>query len=202
MLGAGLAFGVIGLPGLGGGGAPGFVASAGAQSEGETVFRVDAVHSMVVFKVKHASVAYNYGRFNTIEGSFNIDEDNLDASFIRAAIRAESIDTGNDSRDSHLRSGDFFNAGEYPVISFESSGFRAGEDDTMVVDGTLSMLGRTKDIEVELEKTGEGDVGRGYKQGFHAEFTIERSEFGMTKYLDGSIDDEVTIIVSFEGDRQ
>jgi polyisoprenoid-binding protein YceI len=199
---AGVALGLVGVPFAGGDGAAA-VASASAQSEGAERYSVDNVHSMVVFKIKHAGVAWQYGRFNTIEGTFNIDVEDPDRSVLRAAVRTESVDTNSDARDNHLRSADFFNASEYPVISFEASSFRAGEEeDQVIATGTLTMLGESKEIEVPITKTGEGDVGRGYKQGMHATVKVERSEFGMTKYLDGSLGDEVTLMISFEGNRQ
>ncbi len=176
--------------------------TAVAQSSDEERYEVDGVHSMVVFKVMHAGVAFNYGRFNRIEGNFNIDTEDPSKSFIDARVFTQTIDTANESRDNHLRSADFFNAAEYPVITFTADSFEAKDSDTVVAKGTLTLLGREKDMEVEIDKTGEGDAGRGYKQGFHTTFTIERSEFGMEKYLNGGIGDEVTLMVSFEGNRQ
>lgn len=175
--------------------------AAYAQQDGDERYRVDNVHSMVVFKIMHAGVAFNYGRFNEIRGEFNIDVEDPSSSELSVQVRAESIDTGNESRDDHLRSPDFFNAGEFPVIAFEAESFEKKDDETVVATGELSLLGQTKTMEIEIRKTGEGDVGRGYKQGMHATFTIERSEFGMTKYMDGSIGDEVTLMVSLEGNR-
>ena len=66
-------------------------------------FTVDAVHSSVVFRVKHQNVAFFYGRFNKVSGSFNLDEANPAASSLDITIDAESVDTANEGRDKHLR---------------------------------------------------------------------------------------------------
>ncbi|MEM8835819.1 MAG: YceI family protein [Planctomycetota bacterium] len=173
----------------------------------EGAFSVDPVHSMVVFGVGHLGVAKNYGRFNDISGTFNIDRSNIENAFIDITVQAESVDTANESRDKHLRSPDFFNTRQFPTLTFTSDEITAMSRDLppshLRATGELTMHGVTKDIEVEIHFIGEGQTPRGYKQGFEARFTIKRSDFGMTKYLEGNgIGDEVDLIVAIEGDRE
>ena len=187
---------------------PGSSSEVVAQPAGPTTFKVDPVHSMVFFSIAHLNIAKNYGRFNNPEGTFNLNEDDLSKSFINIRVNTKDVDTGHDGRDDHLRSPDFFNAREFPAITFKSGSFtEAGEQaDRRLfrVTGDLAMLGVTKPIEVMVYKTGEGDTGRqGYKQGIEATFTIKRSDFGMTKYLEGNVlGDEIELRVTMEGARQ
>lgn len=196
---------VVGLVGLGLGAAALHSGSAPAianNASSADTFQVDSVHSMVMFRIKHMGVAFNYGLFHNPTGTYNIDTDNPDESFIDISVKTEDVDTGNDKRDNHLRSPDFFNAKQYREISFKSTSFEKSGDG-LVATGELTMSGVTKTIEVEIEKTGESDTPQGYKQGFEGRFSIQRSDFGMTKYIDGGgLGDEVTLMVTFEGARQ
>ena len=179
-------------------------ATARQASEGERIFDVDPVHSMIFFRISHLDVSYTYGRFNEPTGVFNLDFDNPDASVISVEVPTTNVDTANEARDRHLRSADFFNAKQFPVLRFEATSFEKLDSDTMQVTGDLSLHGVTKEITVDLNYVGEGDTGRqGYKAGFEGEFTIMRSEYGMDKYQgEGALGDEVTLMVTFEGKRR
>lgn len=165
-------------------------------------FEVDGAHSSVVFRVKHMNVAYFYGRFNKVSGSFLIDKDNLAASTITATIDAESVDTAIPDRDKHLRSQDFFSVKEFPAITFKSTSIEKGAgENQFTLKGELTFRGVTKPIEAKLEHTGVGPGRRGGEVGgFEAIFTIKRAEFGMDYMLNG-LSDDVNITVSLEGKR-
>ena len=93
-----------------------------------TTFAVDAMHSSVLFRVSHLKAGVFWGRFNDIKGTFKIDDNDLTDSFVKVTIPVESVDTNSKDRDKHLLGPDFFNAKEYPTISFESSKIeRAGD---------------------------------------------------------------------------
>lgn len=176
--------------------------AAARQATDGPVFTVDPVHSMVVFRVGHLGVANFYGIFERAEGTYNIDPSNPAASFVKMTIPVENIDSGNDRRDGHLKSADFFNAKQFPTITFESTGVKNAGTNRMAVEGNLTMLGVTRPVTAELEFLGEGDTQQGYKSGFEAVFNIKRSEWGMTKYLEGdAIGDNVRLIVAVEGKR-
>ena len=175
-------------------------ASARDEAAGGS-FSVDSIHSMVVFRIKHMGVAYTYGRFNNPVGTYNVNPDSPDSSFIDISVKTSDVDTGNAKRDVHLKSPDFFNAKQFPTIAFKSDSFEIS-DGGMVAKGELSMSGVTKDISVNIMPVGEADTQQGYKQGFEGEFKINRSEYGITKYIDGGgLGDEVTLYVTFEGAR-
>lgn len=165
-------------------------------------FVVDPVHSTAVFRIGHLGVAAMWGTFNEPTGSFTIDLANPSASVIDISVSAEKVDTANEGRDRHLKSPDFFNAKQFPTLAFVSKSFEKTGEKTFAVAGELTMLGVTKPVSVTLEYLGEGETRQGYKAGFEATFTIKRSEFGMTKYLEGNaIGDEVKLVVAVEGKK-
>jgi len=170
-------------------------ASAGA-------FKLDPVHSMVIFRIGHMGVSYTWGRFNEPTGEYLIDAADPSKSSINITLNADKVDTANAGRDRHLKSPDFFNAGEFPTITFTSKSFTKSADKAFDVTGDLTMLGVTKPVTAKLTYVGEGQTKQGFKSGFEAEFTIKRSEFGMIKYLEeNALGDEVTLFVSVEGAR-
>jgi len=99
----------------------GFLWAADAGTKPVERFKADAVHSSVVFKIKHLNIAYFYGRFNELAGSFRLDPNDASSSSFRFQLRTESIDTHNKLRDKHLLSPGFFDAKKRPTISFNST---------------------------------------------------------------------------------
>jgi polyisoprenoid-binding protein YceI len=165
-------------------------------------FAVDTVHSSVVFRVKHNGVANFYGRFNKVEGSFNLDEANPSASTVNITIDANSIDSANGKRDAHLKSADFFSAAEFPAITFVGKEFKKGSGSTYEVKGDLTMRGTTKSITVNIEDTGRASNPKGNLAGIGATFTINRGDFGVSYMLDKGLSNEVTIMIGLEGGQQ
>jgi polyisoprenoid-binding protein YceI len=183
----------------------GVAAPAAARDQGARAgaFEVDPVHSSVVFGVGHLGVARFWGVFPASSGSYNIDPADLSSSFIDISISTEKVFTGNEGRDKHLRSPDFFNAQQFPTITFRAGSFEKTGEKTMRVTGELTMLDTTRPVTAEVEYFGAGETRQGFKSGSEARFTIRRSEFGMTKYLEGNaIGDEVHLIAGFEGVRK
>lgn len=165
------------------------------------MYEIDGVHSAVIFRIKHLGVSYSYGRFNQITGSFTYDEAKPEASSIQVEIPTDSIDTGHEGRDQHLKSPDFFNAAEFPTITFKSKEVKKAKDGKLAVTGDLSLHGVTKAVTAEVEFVGAGDRGQmGNKAGFEATFTIKREDFGMSKMVgETGIGNEVRVTVSLEG---
>lgn len=163
-------------------------------------YQVDTVHSSVIFKIKRLDVVNYYGRFNGLQGSLTVDRDNPALSSIELEIPAQEVDTNNQRRDDHLRSPDFFNATQFPVIRYKSTGIRALGSDRYEVTGDLSLHGVTRSIVTEVQMTGSGqDVQRGRSLiGFETTFTVKRSDFGMNFMLD-ALSDEVQLTVAVHG---
>lgn len=162
-------------------------------------YKIDTSHSSIMFAAKHFGAAWNYGRFNAFEGSVTYDAANPAATKVDVKIIAKSIDTNNERRDKHLRSPDFFNAAQFPEITFKSSSVKV-EGEMMKITGELALLGKTKTVVVTLQKSGEGTGMDGGKLvGFHGEATFKRSDFGMNYGVgNGALSDDVKIVISIE----
>ena len=160
-------------------------------------YSADPVHSSIVFRVKHLDVAYFWGRFSALSGTFAIDDASPEKSTLQFAAEVKSVDSGNPKRDEHLRSADFFNAAQFPTITFKSTAVKKAGD-RYEVTGDFTMLGVTKSITVSIEKTGEAATKMGQRAGFETSFSLKRSDFGMTKLTD-IVGDEVKLFISVEG---
>ncbi len=170
------------------------------QSMGITKYEIDTAHSMIIFRAKHNGVSYNYGRFNEFTGEIMISADAVTERTVEFEVKAASVDTGNEKRDQHLRSSDFFSAKQFPLITFKSTKVieKEGKKDVLEVTGDLELHGVKKSITVDAEITGRAKGKDGESLiGFESIFTIKRSEFGMT-YGMGGISDDIRITVSIE----
>jgi len=175
-----------------------------AQADG--AFKVDNVHSAVVYRIKHLNVSYHYGRFDKISGSFNIDKDDAAKSSIDVTVATDSINSGNTKRDEHLKSPDFFSAKEFGTLTFKSKSVKKGSEvngeQSYDVTGDLTLLGKTKEITIQVRDTGRGPGMQGGEvAGIETTFTIKRSDYGMNFLVNKALGDEVTITVATEGGR-
>jgi polyisoprenoid-binding protein YceI len=142
------------------------------------IWDIDPVHSDVSFTVRHMMVSKVRGRFARFSGEITTGPD-VAASGVTATIDATSIDTGNEQRDGHVRSADFFDVGTHPEWTYRSTGVRA-DGDTFVVDGELTLKGVTRSVPLVLEVNGFGpDAFGGTRAGFSATATINRNDFGV-----------------------
>ena len=149
---------------------PGYVAGT---------WSIDPVHSDVSFTVRHMMVSKVRGKFHGLSGSIILAEDPA-ASEVTAEIDMASIDTGNEQRDEHIRSADFFEVTKYPKMTFRSTSLRSDGND-FVVTGDLSLHGVTRSVELELEVNGfTKDPYGGTRAGFSATTQINRRDFGIT----------------------
>jgi polyisoprenoid-binding protein YceI len=148
---------------------PGYVAGTWA---------IDPVHSEVSFVVRHMMVSKVRGRFDKFEGTIVTAEDPL-ASTVTASVDLDSINTGQEQRDAHIRSADFFEVEKYPEMTFVSTAIKAAEEG-FILEGDLTLKGITKTVAFNLEVNGIGpDAYGGTRIGFSAETQIGRSQFGV-----------------------
>lgn len=164
-------------------------------------YKVDPVHSSVIFKISHLNVSPFYGRFNNPTGTITIDAADDSKSAVEISVKADDVDTGNAKRDEHLRNPDFFNSKQFPVISFKSTSVKKVDDKTFEVAGDLTLHGVTKPITITLNKTGEAQTRAGYRTGYETSFTIKRSDYGI-KFNPEALGDEVTITAGLAGVKQ
>jgi polyisoprenoid-binding protein YceI len=143
-------------------------------------WQLDASHSSVGFSVKHLMIATVKGSFGKFEASLNGEENDLAKAGIEVKIDAASIDTANDQRDGHLRSPDFFDAEQFPTISFVGKRIEGNSFGAFKLIGDLTVRGVTK--EIVLDATFEGrakDPWGNSRLGYAAKGKINRSDFGL-----------------------
>jgi polyisoprenoid-binding protein YceI len=163
-------------------------------------YAIDAVHSAVGFSIRHL-VSRASGNFTQFAGTIDYDPAAPESTRVQAVIQVASIDTRNQDRDRHLRSGDFFAADTYPEITFASTGARLSGD-TLQVAGNLTMRGITKSLVLPVEVLGLGThpATGAPVAGFSSTVVVKRSDFGLNSWTDaaGVLGDEVTAELSIE----
>jgi len=160
------------------------------------LYRLDPAHSTVEFSVRYLRLMEVEGRFAEWDAAI-IEPENPERGVVAVAFRTASLDTGNETRDEHLRSGDFFDAEAHPVITFVSDAVtRRG--DGFVARGTLAMHGVAREIEVPFRPAYAAMVdGRGNARvGFVGEVTLDRRDFGIVggNAFNAGFDPRVSII--------
>ncbi len=142
------------------------------------VWNVDASHSTIGFVARHLMVSKVRGRFATFTGTLTIADDPL-ASKLEASAEIASVTTGDDTRDGHLKSPDFFDAEQFPTMTLVSTGIdKDGSDYVLHTD--LTIKGVTKPVDFELEFEGvSGDPWGGTRAGFSAEADVNRKDWGL-----------------------
>lgn len=173
-------------------------APAASTAEAAT-YGIDDVHSLAMFRVHHLGAGQFWGRFNDVSGSMSFDAAGVPTAF-DISVAVDSVDTAEPRLDNHLKSPDFFNAKEFPTLTFKSKKVTRSADGSLSVTGDFSMHGVTKEVTAALEVTGLADMGMGARAGVEAIFTVKRSDFGMKYGLDkGTLGDSVRVTVALEG---
>ena len=146
-----------------------------------STFNLDKAHSDVSFSTKHMMVTTVRGKFNAAEGFLNLDIDDPAASSGSFTVKTASIDTGQDQRDGHLRSADFFDAENFPEMRFTSTKVEPRGRDGYAVTGDLTIKGVTRPVTFDVEFLGlyQSMVGA-RRAGFHAATKINREDYGLT----------------------
>jgi polyisoprenoid-binding protein YceI len=161
----------------------------------------DPSHAGVAFKISHLGLSWVQGRFDDISGQFTLDRQNPANCSFELEAKTESVDTNNRKRDDHLRSPDFFNAKQFPGITFKSTSVRAAQGGYEVT-GDLMLHGVTRPVTFLLSGGKSAEFPKGvHRTGFSGELSIKRSEFGITKYV-GAVADNVHLELSFEGTKK
>jgi polyisoprenoid-binding protein YceI len=141
-------------------------------------FRIDPEHTQIGFKVKHFFSKVP-GRFNTFEGSAQLDPADLSKGSVSITIDAASIDTNDAARDKHLRSDAFFAVETYPKITFTSTRVVPAGPDKLKIEGNLTIRGVTRPVTLDVDVLGFGPGYGGLRGGFEARATINRQDFGV-----------------------
>ena len=140
---------------------------------------IDPVHSEVSFVVRHMMVSKVRGRFDKFEGTITTSGDPL-ASTVTADVDLASVNTGNETRDNHIRSEDFFHVEKHPTMTFRSTGLRPDGEDYLLY-GDLTLRGVTNPVTFRLELNGFGpDPYGGTRAGFSATAEINRNDWNVS----------------------
>ena len=167
-------------------------------------YNIDKSHTRIGFAVKHMLLSTVRGEFSDYSGTVVFDEKNVAISSVEGTVKVASINTNNEKRDNHLRSGDFFDAEKYPDIKFKSKKIKKdGNDYMMIADFTMRDV--TKEITVPFKVVGTITDQKGNKRiGIEAEFKINRKDYDVSwsRTMDNGglvVSDEVVIELAFEG---
>lgn len=142
---------------------------------------IDPAHSEIGFKVKHLMISTVSGKFTrfTVEADTANDND-FEGASIRFSAEVDSITTGMEQRDNHLKSDDFFNAEAFPQLSFQSTRFARTSDESFVLEGDLTIRDVTKPVTLEAAYSGlMQDFYGNWKAGFELTGKINRKDFNL-----------------------
>jgi polyisoprenoid-binding protein YceI len=185
----------------------------GAQQSGTKVnyapipsgeYKIDPAHSVIGFSIRHYEISWVRGRFRDFSGTIRYDGADISKSSVEFAAKIESIGTGVDARNAHLRTADFFDAAKYPEMTFKSTRVERKAEDQYVLHGDFTLKGVTKQISFPFAMTGAIKDAQGNTRfGVAAETKIDRRDYGITwgkPMVNGGLDvgNEVTIDLQLE----
>jgi polyisoprenoid-binding protein YceI len=173
------------------------------NKEGRTVWRLDRSTSSVKFSVKKLLFITVTGRLADLEGSIVLNQAELSASSVQATIAADSVETGNERRDAHLRSPSFLDIENYPVIEFHSTEVGRGTDrDMFVVKGALRIKNTSKDVALTVTEVDRSKAPDGTEVVYYvAEAEIDRYAFGINTWP-GVIGKKLKVTIDIQANRE
>ncbi|HJU53381.1 MAG TPA: YceI family protein [Pyrinomonadaceae bacterium] len=202
---------LVALPFIGGGASAFLVSSAQEKTDKVNYvpitsgdYKIDPLHSIIGFAIRHFEINWVEGRFKDFTGTIHYDESDLTKSSVEFTAKIESIDTGVEPRDKHLRTADFFEAEKYPEMTFKSTRVERKGKQGGVLHGDFTLKGVTRQVSLPFTITGAIKDGQGNMRfGVSAKTTINRRDYGITSGgpLPGgglSIGNEVTINLQLE----
>ena len=144
-------------------------------------YNIDPAHSSIGFTVRHAMVTNVRGSFGDFSGSLHLNGTDPHHSTAEIDVKISSIDTGIADRDGHLRSGDFFETEQYPLMTFRSTHAEQLGGDSYRITGDLTIKDVTRPLAIDLEFNGSAtDVYGNERVGFEGSAEILRSDWGLT----------------------
>jgi polyisoprenoid-binding protein YceI len=169
-----------------------------------TKWTIDALHSDVHFKVKHLMINTVTGKFGKFAAEMESEGDDFNNAKVTFSADINSIDTGMEQRDGHLKSNDFFNAEQFPHLKFESTSFTKSSDNTYKLEGNITLRDVTKPITLDVEYGGKMvDFYGNTKAGFEITGKLKRKEFGLswdavTEAGGVVVSDEVKLVLNIQ----
>ena len=147
-----------------------------------TTWNLDPVHSSAEFKVKHMMISNVKGKFSGLSGVLKLDETDYTQATVEASIPVSSVNTGDEKRDGHLQSADFFDAEKFPAMTFKSTNIDSTGGADYEVTGDLTIHGVTKSIVLKVEDVSQPskDPWGNHRLGLSGSTKINRKDFGLT----------------------
>jgi len=171
-----------------------------AVSFGQT-WSVDKAHSQLGFSITHLTIAEIGGAFRSFDSKMTASKEDFSDASIELTAEVGSVNTGNDQRDGHLKSPDFFDAAKYPSFSFKSKSFTKVQGKQYKLAGDLTFHGVTKPIvlDVTLNGTTVNPMSKKVMAGFTITGVIKRTDFGVaTSFPAAMLSDDVKLVVNTE----
>ncbi len=173
-----------------------------------TTWAIDPMHSEVQFRVRHLVISNVTGTFQKFAGQIESDSDDFSDATISFSADIDSIFTGNDQRDGHLKSADFFDANTFPQLTFASTSLKKVSDEDYKLEGNLTIKGTTKPVTLDVTYGGTmKDLYGNTKAGFEIKGKISRKEFGLTwdavtEAGGAVVSDEIRLILNIQVAKQ
>jgi polyisoprenoid-binding protein YceI len=164
----------------------------------------DPPHSEVDFSITHLAISNVHGRFGHVTATIAMNDADITKSTVNASIDVTGVDTGEDKRNGHLKSPDFFDVATYPTATFVSTSV-AKSGDTLTINGNLTLHGVTKPVVLTAEGPRGPVAGMDHKQhaGFSASTTIHRSDFGIgPKFPAAVVGEDVKLNIDLDVAKQ
>ena len=158
---------------------------------------LDGKHASVIAKVSHLGLSDFTMRFRTADARYDFDPARPTAGVVTVTIDPASVDSGVAALDSELAGNRFFDAAQFPQITFVSSRIVSGAGGTGKLIGTLKLRGISRPLTMDVRYRGTAKQGGADKMGFSATAVVKRSDYGMTALV-GPVGDAVTILIEAE----
>jgi polyisoprenoid-binding protein YceI len=164
---------------------------------------IDPVHSEVTFKVKHLVISTVTGRFTSVSGTVEATKADFSDAQVKFQADVNSINTNNEQRDGHLKSPDFFDAANFPALTFESTSLASKGDGAYVLKGDMTIRGTKKPISLNVNYNGTVKGFDGDMAGFELTGSLNRQDFGLrwnalTETGGVVVSDEVKMVITVE----
>jgi polyisoprenoid-binding protein YceI len=177
-----------------------FSSRANAQT---STWTIDPAHSSVNFDILHMGVSHVHGAFSNVKGTVTLHEKDITKSTVAATIDTTTVSTGNEARDKHLKSADFFDVEKNPALTFQSTSLRRVGGKLQLI-GNLTINGVAKSVTLDVDGPTPPQTMQGKTiSGFSASGIVKRSEFGFgAKFPPPLLGDEVKFTIDVEIDKQ
>jgi polyisoprenoid-binding protein YceI len=178
------------------------LASATLSSAKADNYKIDPVHSAILFTVGYFGIGNVYGRFDNFSGDFVFDPNDPTKDSVNLSINTDSVDSNFPDRDKHLKSPDFLNSKQFPSATFKGRSFKKVDEKNYEVSGDFTLRGITKPITVAVQVIGSGPGPKGEPRlGTESTATLKRSDFDVKAFLP-AVTDEVQLRIALQAVKQ